>query len=401
MPPYDLTLTVMSQSSIINQRVVGLVSAFEVAHGLQVDLQFLDWAHAWTDMVRTAINRQGPDVSQIGSTWLSDLARMQALRPFSSADLAGLGCAEAFSPATFGTCQVAVPPGPPEAWAAPYFGDCRLIFYRRDWLARAGRDPATAFATPAQLHATLLALRTAGHPAPWSVITTHSHHHLQNIVSWVWQAGGEIVDPLTHTMQLDSPLAQAGLEAYFALRAFLPHHLLTPEMSHARFISGEAAVTVAGPWLLAELSPLPGWQELIGVAQMPGPSFLGGSHLVVWRHSPQERAALALVRYLTSPEAQAALAEVNLVPVRQAVLNSQAYRAEALHRAFVSAIDHGRAFPIFPLWGTVEDQLATAFTRIWRELHAQSNASVATVIHDQLAPALRRLNLMLRQSTPA
>jgi multiple sugar transport system substrate-binding protein len=52
----------------------------------------------------------------------------------------------------------------------------------------------------------------------------------------------------------------------------------------------------------------------MGLALPPG-AMLGGSHLVIWKHSRKQDAALKLIRYLTQAEAQVKYARrIGLLP---------------------------------------------------------------------------------------
>lgn len=64
-----------------------------------VHTQRMDWADAWDELMRIALYSQGPDVSEIGSTWLSSLIEMDALRPLTAWNLSFLHSLEGFFPA--------------------------------------------------------------------------------------------------------------------------------------------------------------------------------------------------------------------------------------------------------------------------------------------------------------
>jgi ABC-type glycerol-3-phosphate transport system substrate-binding protein len=73
-----------------------LLDEFGAQHGIKVQLQRMTWATAWADLFTIASNGAGADVSHIGSTWVSSLAKMNALRAFKPAEVA-----EISAPMTF------------------------------------------------------------------------------------------------------------------------------------------------------------------------------------------------------------------------------------------------------------------------------------------------------------
>lgn len=58
---------------------------------IHIRLRRLAWDTAWSDLVKVALYGDGPDVSEIGSTWLGDLGAMNALRLFDKADITMFG----------------------------------------------------------------------------------------------------------------------------------------------------------------------------------------------------------------------------------------------------------------------------------------------------------------------
>ena len=58
-----------------------------------------------------------------------------------------------------------------QIWAAPWSTDTRVIYYRRDWLKRAGIKEATAFETPVALVNTLARLQANAVEIPWAMPT--------------------------------------------------------------------------------------------------------------------------------------------------------------------------------------------------------------------------------------
>jgi multiple sugar transport system substrate-binding protein len=116
-----------------------------------------------------------------------------------------------------------------------------------------------------------------------------------NIASWVWGAGGDFVTPDGKRTVFSQPAAQKGVRAYFALGKYLPLRVrglngLEPD---TQFLNdAETAMTMSGPWLFqaARANLL----DDLGAALPPGPSFVGGSYLVVWKHSAKADAARRL-----------------------------------------------------------------------------------------------------------
>src|SRR5512135_2606929 len=152
----ELELSIMAEGEYGEECLRPLLDEFEAKHRIHVQLRVLSYETAWQQLVKYALYGQGPDVSQVGSSWISNLVGRNVLRPFSSQELASGGMPSIFLPAIWQSNR-SLP-----VWAVPWMADVRLIYYRRDWLDQAGVDAAVAFDSPQSLAQTLARLRAHG-----------------------------------------------------------------------------------------------------------------------------------------------------------------------------------------------------------------------------------------------
>ena len=68
-----------------------LLAEFEAKQRIRVHLTVMPFAGAWSAMVRMALYEDGPDVSAVGTSWVGDFVRMNALRPYQEAEVRALG----------------------------------------------------------------------------------------------------------------------------------------------------------------------------------------------------------------------------------------------------------------------------------------------------------------------
>jgi multiple sugar transport system substrate-binding protein len=395
--PEEIELSLMAGEA---GAIQPLLDQFQADQRVRVRLRLLAWDTAWSDLVKVGLYSDGPDVSEIGSTWLGDLVAMNALRPFEARDLALLGEAAAFLPTTWlGTRLI----GDPQHWAIPWLTGARLLYYRRDLLARAGVDEAGAFASPEALEQTLARLADSGAAVPWTVPTGPTHTTLLNVASWVWGAGGDFISPDGKRTYFSQPEAQAGLRAYFGLGRFLApevRHLTGLQPDDQFLQSPETAVTLSGPWLLgaAQAAAHADLRGQLGVALPPGPSFVGGSHLVVWKHSRQAEAAVRLVAFLSQREPQLAYSQaVGLIPTRLEALSAPPFATHPLWQLAIRGLRTGRSFLVTRSWGLMEDRLTTALAGLWGDVLKDPDADLQALIGRRLEPLAKRLDLVLGQ----
>ena len=372
-----------------------LLRDFEAATHIHVRLRVLTWMDAWTELIKVALYKQGPDVSEIGSTWLGDFARMLALHNFTHADIRSLGGADSFLPAIWNsTTQLDAS----ESWGIPWLADTRVIFYRRDYLRQAGVDEETAFLSQASLVDTLQKLHRVGIDRSWTVPAQKSRRTLHNIASWVWGAGGSFLSPDGKKTNFASPESLQGAMEYYSLVRFLNKEVvnLDENESDNLYLSGHTAITLSGTWVMADQNASPEILANTGYAPPPGVPYVGGSHLVLWRHTHTEGSALELIRYLCQPEVQTTYCKViGLLPTRLTALASPDYNNSPLYHRLVERLKTGRSFRPLPLWGMVEDKLTVAFAQIWTDLLNDPSLDVAQSVSLTLQPLSRRLNIAL------
>ncbi len=375
-----------------------LLDQFEAAHGIRVRLRLMRWDVAWSDLVKVALYGDGPDVSEIGSTWLGDLVAMNALRPFETAELAALGEA-AFLPSTWLACQLI---GDARQWAVPWLTGARLLFYRRNLLAQAGLHEASAFANPEQLLHTVAQLAAAGVAVPWTVPTGPTHTTLLNIASWVWGHGGDFISADGKRTFFSRPEARVGMGAYFALGRYLapPVRHLTGLQPDAQFLrAAETAITLSGPWLFGAAQAEAGLADQLGVALPPGPSFVGGSHLVVWKHGRHPEAAAQLAAFLTQSGPQLAYSQaVGLFPTRLEALATAPFATHPFWQLATRGLRTGRSLLVTRSWGLMEDRLSLALAAVWGDVLADPEADLDELIRRRLEPLAQRLDLVLGQT---
>jgi multiple sugar transport system substrate-binding protein len=192
--------------------------------------------------------------------------------------------------------------------------------------------------------------------------------------------------------------AKAGICAYFDLARYMPPelHQLDEYQSDAAYLSGDAALTVSGPWLHLSPDASPQVAAALRQALPPGTPYVGGSHLVIWKHTRQTEMALALVRHLNSAEAQAHLVQTSgLFPTRLEVLTREPFQSDPFYRMVGEGLKAGRAFPAFSLWGLVESKLAEAFTAVWADILLNPAADIHAIVAEHLNETARRLNSTL------
>jgi multiple sugar transport system substrate-binding protein len=382
---------------LIAQAWRGLLGEFEARSRVRVHLHLLEWHTAWTEVLKIALYQHGPDVSEIGTTWLGSVAGMNALEPFLDHKLAAIEWTSSLLPSAWQSGELALSPqAPPIRWAIPWWVDTRILYYRRDLLGQASIDEAAAFDSFEHLKQTLGHLQKVGVAVPWVIPTHRARMTIHNLVSWVWGAGGNLISDDGRHVLFHRAAARAGIRAYFALAPYLAEtarNLDDTESEHL-FAEGHAAATISGPWLKQQVSPE--FASQLGMTVPPGIPFVGGTHLVCWKHCKNRQAAVKLIRFLTDQRVQSTFGQhAGLLPARLDVLSNPPFADDPFYQLVTAGLKRGRFIPAHRLWGLVEDKLNEAFGRVWSVVLSQPQLDLEQILADHLDPVAHQLDIAL------
>ena len=303
--------------------VAPLVREFERLNpGVRVDIQQMPWTAAHEKLLTAHVGGTSPDISQLGNTWIYELAMLGAIQPLDS--LLGPESpirADAYFPGIWNTNFVG-----DTLFGVPWYVDTRVLFYRTDLLEQAGIDSMPV--TWAAWRAAMVKLKQAAGPRQWPIFLP-TNEWMQPVILAL-QNGSTITDSAGRRGAFTEPAFREAFEFYVGL--FKDD--LAPPMGNAdvanvwqEFARGTFAMYPTGPWNLGEFRRrLPdSLQDKWSTAPLPGPdgpgaSFAGGSSLVVFRSSEHPREALALIEFLSRPESQSEFFRLsgNLPPRRDA-----------------------------------------------------------------------------------
>ena len=345
--------------------VPALLPAFERASGAAVRIQALPWTAAHEKLLTGFAGDSLPDVSQIGNSWLAELAAIGAIEPLPAAQAALV--TDQF-PAVLDTNRIGG-----QVYGVPWYVDTRLQFYRTDVLARAGYDvpPETWEAWKAMLHAVK---RQAG-VGDFAVLLPINE--FEQLLTFALQQP----EPLLRDNGARGNFRSVGFRAALAFYKSLFDEKLAPLASATQisnvwneFAKGFFSVYLSGPWTVGDMkSRLPAeFQSRWATASMPGPSgpgasAPGGSSLVVFKGARDPAAAWGLVRYLSDPVVQARFNAISGdLPARPSAWVSAGLREDRLMAPFGQQLERAKAVPKVPEWERIVSEMQVVAERCVR-----------------------------------
>jgi len=336
------------------EQVAKLIPQFERENpGIRVRVQQIPWSAAHEKLLTAHVGKSTPDVAQLGNTWIPEFEALEALTPLNELIAqSNVISGQSFFQGIWATNVV-----DDTVYGVPWYVDTRVLFYRKDLLARAGwRDVPTTWAD--WRRAMLDVKRILGEDSWPAFLPTN-----------------EWAQPAIFGMQTGSPLLKdRGRYGAFSdpefMRAFLFYlslyrEGLAPVYGNTdvanvfqEFERGRFVFYITGPWNIGEFGRRlpPDLQDAWATAPLPGPSgaesgisTAGGASLVVFRESDHPAESWKLIEYLSRPEIQVQFYQLtgDLPPRLEAWQDTILSRNDKA-LAFRQQLDRVRPVPLVP-----------------------------------------------------
>lgn len=385
----DIELSLLSIESQ-NSQIDSLIRKFEQRTSSRVKMNYINWDSAWSEMMSNSNTRSDVPtaISEVGTTWVPDLARVGAVKPLPSVLMEHLGGEKDYVPDLWKSCFSF---GKPQMWSMPWISGSRVIYYRRDLLENADIDPETAFANPQSMLEAVIRLHDMGIAFPWITSNVTSVNSLHLISTWIWAGGGDFTSEDGQQLLFAEPGAIENMAAFFQMGRYMgtkPEEY-SYENAIDEFWRGDAAITMDGTWRydMEKATANPDVLENLGVALAPGPAFVGGSNLVVWGNTTEKDAAWDFLTFLSEPEFVITMFNLTgLAPARLSLLNSPEVSNRAFGPIFARALETGRSLPNHRFSGMVEDMLQYAFGQVWADMLRYPKKDPRDILIEHLVP---------------
>jgi multiple sugar transport system substrate-binding protein len=317
-----------------------------------------DAAH---DKIATAIaGGKTPDVSLVGSTWVSEFAATDALDP-APTDLID---ESAFFEGSWGTVDV-----DGTAMGVPWYTETRQVYYRKDLAEKAGVEPTEDWSWD-DFKAFTQALQDKG-GAKWGIsLQPGGQGSWQTYMPFAWQNGAELVEGDQFTFATPEMTEALDYYASFFEEGISPTDLAQGALETG-FINGTIGSFVSGPWHMGILRDQggPEFEDKWAIAGMPteeaGTSFAGGGDLIVFKDSENRDTAWKFVDFLTQVPAQQKLYElVGSLPAVQAAWEDGELSTDPLLQSFGAQLEDAKSAPAIATWEQVAAPLDDAVEQV-------------------------------------
>jgi multiple sugar transport system substrate-binding protein len=379
-----------------------LMAEFKRETGIDVRLKRMEWGDAWPQLISIATQGQGVDISHVGSTWVSSLMTMNALRPIPTHLINKIGGEQTFVHSTWTNV---VAEDDRNVYGVPLSAYVYIVAYRKDLLQKAKLNPVTAFATPAALEETVRCLENleAAENAWLMPVVPHPFNDFVHMAaSWIWSSGGHLMDNRGKQVLFNTPAALAGLKSFIRLLRHVPEtdYLGSDECMNALLQDRAAAVITDARALNSAVQNKVPNVENIGAASLMSIPWSGGGSLVVWRHThgypDRLEAAYKLIEFMVRKQTMMDLAgSCYTLPSRTDALDELFPPDHTLRPVMLQLISTGRSYRPIALWHRIEHQFGSELGNVIKALMKDHGLDLDATLEEAMDSLAHRLNLTL------
>jgi multiple sugar transport system substrate-binding protein len=369
---------------------------------VRVQLQQMPVTAAHQKLLTAFAGDVTPDVCGLGNTWIPEFVALDALEPLAPRlALSRSVVAEDYFPGIWDTNIVAG-----RQYGVPWYIDTRLLFYRRDLLARAGfASPPATWQEWARM---LAAIKARVGPERYGVLLP-----LNEFEPLLVLALQQSEPPLREEGRYGN-FRSAGFRRALAFYSEMFARQWAPAVDNTQIANvwdelgrGYYSFYISGPWNIGEFQRRlpPQLQDTWMTAPMPGPegpgaSVAGGSSLVIFRRSRHKDDAWQLIEFLSSPAIQRRFYELTGdLPPRRSTWAAPELAGNVYARAFREQLERVKPTPTVPEWERIVTAMQVMAGRV---VHGDESIEAGTAALDHEVDGIleKRRWLLSRGVTP-
>ncbi|MDD4526907.1 MAG: sugar ABC transporter substrate-binding protein [Candidatus Margulisbacteria bacterium] len=370
---------------------------------IKVQLTSLDWGSAWQRITIATMSGEGPDILQLGTTWVGAVTGMGALADLTT-KVNDLGGASYFLPSSWRYSGI---DGSNVVTSIPWFVDARAMYYRTDVFNRLGLSK-NDLATWESFQKTLDKIHKANltidgkRVYPLGITGKNDWNVVHNLAPWIWMAGGDFLKENNKECALYSKEAANGLSflVNLVIKGYVPESCLEQNTSQVEnaFNNGEYAIIFTGS---NELRALVTPEEQGGAANTyvakrfdiapypEGPkgkvTFVGGSNLSIFKNSKNKDEAWEVIKYLVGKKAQVEYSKRSgFLPSAIEAFDDPYFTQDSRRAVYREAVKYGRAYPCIPEWAQIEQPLNRRFGIMWEHVLSNKDKFSYDVIYEDV-----------------
>ncbi|TYS18035.1 sugar ABC transporter substrate-binding protein [Rossellomorea vietnamensis] len=354
----DDTLNVWTMSGALDE----FVTEFEDENGVTVKVQTIPWANAHDKLLTAVASGKGPDVLQIGTTWVAEFAEAGTFLDLTE----HLDDYENLNPENFYEGAIGTTTFEEETIAIPWYVDTRLLFYRTDLLGEVGYPEGPDTWDEMTDASRQLAARGEGQ---YAIDMPKSDPQFPFMLAW--QQGWDY-EVGKGSENFNSAEFKEAIEL---------HHLYYEEelsqMEKGKeffqaFADGSKPMFFSGPWDIGTIKDrAPEIEGQWDVHVMPeaenNKSMMGGAHLAVFNNTEKVDLALDFINWMADAETQVEWYKANSeLPANMAAWEDPVLADDPMVSTFGEQLESTQPLPLIPEFERLGQELLSQLEEINR-----------------------------------
>ncbi|MGR9049707.1 sugar ABC transporter substrate-binding protein [Halobacillus faecis] len=308
----------------------------EKNEGLTVDVQAIPWDTAHDKLLTAVASGNGPDVVQLGTTWVPEFAEAGALLDLSEY----MEDYPNFAKENYFDGSVTTMEHDDQVVGIPWYADTRVIYYRKDILKEAGYEEAPK--TWDELKDAAQTLADRGEDSYGLDIDRNDQ-----ITPFIfaWQNGYE-ANLEEGKLNFDSPEFKEAIQYYTSyFEEGISQKQEGKDIVEA-FKDGSKPMFFSGPWMINIINDqapdLEGkWSTAVMPTKETNTSSMGGANLSIFESSDNVEGALKFISYMTDVDTQLSwLEESNTLPSRTEAWEDPVMQENPMYATFGEQLEN-------------------------------------------------------------
>ncbi|MYL71688.1 extracellular solute-binding protein [Halobacillus litoralis] len=308
----------------------------EKNEGLTVDVQAIPWDTAHDKLLTAVASGNGPDVVQLGTTWVPEFAEAGALLDLSEY----MEDYPNFAKENYFDGSVTTMEHNDQVVGIPWYADTRVIYYRKDILKEAGYEEA-----PKTWDELKDAAQTLAERGEDSYGLDIDRNDQITPFIFAWQNGYE-ANLEEGNLNFDSPEFKEAIQYYTSyFEEGISQKQEGKDIVEA-FKDGSKPMFFSGPWMINIINDqapdLEGkWSTAVMPTKETNTSSMGGANLSIFESSDNVEGALKFISYMTDVDTQLSwLEESNTLPSRTEAWEDPVMQENPMYATFGEQLEN-------------------------------------------------------------
>ncbi|EIA19646.1 hypothetical protein KKC_11271 [Listeria fleischmannii subsp. coloradonensis] len=341
-----------------------LAKDFTKESGIDVKVQVIPWANAHDKLLTAVASKSGPDVLQMGTTWMPEFVEAGAIQDISKE----VKASDNMNPDKFFPGSVKTTEFNGKYYGVPWYAETRVLFYRTDLLKQVGYNEPPK--TWDELSDAALKLSKRGKDMYGLNVDAN-----EQTLGFMFgrQNGSELIAD-DNTKPVFNQKEFVDTVKY--LDSFIKNGSAPKTdlgMDAAQTFGGDGIVPmfISGPWMVNTVkTTIPDIEGKWATAVLPKKenniSSLGGANLTVFKYSKKQKQAIQFMEFMSKPEVQLKwLKDTNSMPASKAAWEDKTLKEDQFYQVFGEQMKDAEPMPLIPQF----EEIAQTYLKSWEQIY--------------------------------